>query len=163
PRPTHRTPRNWDKIYWEGKRLYLNLLDIEVPIIGVANGPAFVHAGLVLLSGIVLASDTAKFRDGHFAGDVVPGDGGQILWPVLVGENRGRYFLLTGQELSAAEALNLGVVSEVMGHEQLLPRAREIARRVARKSDLTLRYSRVALTRRLRQHYQDALGYGLMA
>ena len=40
PRPGRRTPRDWDKIYWEGKKLLMNLLDIEAPIIGAINGPA---------------------------------------------------------------------------------------------------------------------------
>src|SRR5262249_31871710 len=70
------TPRGWDKIYGEGKRLLLNLLDIEVPMIAAVNGPATIHAELALLCDIVLASDAAYFQDAaHFPNSVVPGDG----------------------------------------------------------------------------------------
>ena len=114
-RPTRRMPKDWDKTYWEGKRLLINLLDIEVPVIGAVNGPATIHAEIPVMSDIVLASETATFQDGpHFPRGVVPGDGVHVIWPLLLGQNRGRYFLLTGQILSAQQALDLGVVSEVL-------------------------------------------------
>jgi enoyl-CoA hydratase/carnithine racemase len=60
------------------------------------------------LCDIVIASDTATFQDDpHFLNGIVPGDGVHIIWPLLLGPNRGRYFLLTGQKLSAQEALSL--------------------------------------------------------
>jgi len=114
-RPTRRMPKDWDKTYWEGKRLLINLLEIEVPVIGAVNGPATIHAEIPVMSDMVLASETATFQDGpHFPRGVVPGDGVHVIWPLLLGQNRGRYFLLTGQTLSAQEALNMGVVAEVL-------------------------------------------------
>lgn len=153
---------DWDEIYWEGKRLLRNLLDIEVPVIGAVNGPATIHAELALLSDITLAADTAIFQDQpHIPFATVPGDGVHIIWQELLGVNRGRYFLLTGQMLSAREALDLGVVNEVLAPAQLLPRAYELARKLAALPPLTLRYSRVALTQRLKRLFDEALGYGL--
>ena len=60
-RPTRRMPRDWDKTYWEGKRLLTNLLEIEVPIIGAVNGPTTIHAEIPVMPDIVLASETATF------------------------------------------------------------------------------------------------------
>ena len=57
-----RTPKTWDLTYWEGKRLLINLLEIEVPIIGAVNGPALIHAEIPVMSDIVLASENATFR-----------------------------------------------------------------------------------------------------
>ena len=126
-RPTRRMPRDWDKTYWEGKRLLTNLLEIEVPIIGAVNGPATIHAEIPVMSDIVLASETATFQDApHFPRGVVPGDGVHVIWPLVLGQNRGRHFLLTGRTLSAREALELGVVAEVLPRDELLPRAWEV-------------------------------------
>lgn len=156
-------PRKWDKVYWEGKRLIQNLLDIEVPIIAAVNGPCTIHSELAVLSDIVLCSDTAYFQDAaHFATfNAVPGDGVHVIWPLLLGPNRGRYFLLTGQKLSAEEAKDLGVVAEVLPRQKLLARAWELAEQMAQKPILALRYTRVALTMRLKRLMLEGTGYGL--
>ena len=155
-------PADWDVIYWEGRRMLRNLLDIEVPVIGAVNGPATIHAELALLSDITLAASTATFQDQpHIPFGTVPGDGAHIVWPELLGLNRGRYFLLTGQVLSAQQALELGVVNEVLPPERLLPRAYELARQLVALPPLTRRYTRVALTQRLKRLFDEALGYGL--
>ena len=156
------TSRGWDKIYWEGKRLLMNLLDIEVPMIAAVNGPALVHAEIAVLCDIVLAADNAAFQDApHFPGGTVPGDGVHLVWPLVLGTNRGRYFLLTGQKLSAQEALGLGVANEVVPRAQLLSRAWELAEQLVKQPPLTLRYARVVLTQRLKRLMLDDLGYGL--
>jgi enoyl-CoA hydratase/carnithine racemase len=156
------TATGWDKIYREGKALLRNLLDIEIPVVSAVNGPARIHAELAVLGDIVLASESAVFQDAaHFVGGAVPGDGVHVVWPLLLGPNRGRVFLLTGAELSATEALASGVVAEVLPSERLLARAWEVARRLTQAPDLTLRYSRVLLTEPFRRALAADLGYGL--
>ena len=154
--------RTWDPVYWEGKHLLTNLLDIEVPMISAINGPALRHSEIPLLSDIVLAAETAEFQDSaHFPNGMVPGDGMHVVYPLLLGPNRGRYFLLTGQILSAQQALELGLVSEVVPKEALLPRAWELAEQLLRQPPLTLRYSRVVMTQEIKRRMLDLLGYGL--
>ena len=80
---------------------------------------------------------------------------------MLLGLNRGRYFLLTGQTIDSAKALDLGLVSEVLPGQELLPRARELASQLAQQSDLVLRYTRVSLTQYVKGMLHDILGYGL--
>ena len=156
------SPRVWDTIYWEGKHLLQNLLDIEVPMISAVNGPALRHSELPLLCDIVLASETVEFQDSaHFPTGLVPGDGMHIIYPLLLGPNRGRYFLLTGQILSARQAHELGLVGEVLPKDRVLARAWELAEQLAQQPVLTLRYARVALTLDLKRRLQDLLGYGL--
>ena len=156
------SPRVWDTIYWEGKHLLQNLLDIEVPMISAVNGPALRHSELPLLCDIVLASETVEFQDSaHFPTGLVPGDGMHLIYPLLLGPNRGRYFLLTGQILSARQAHELGLVGEVLPKDRVLARAWELAEQLAQQPVLTLRYARVALTLDLKRRLQDLLGYGL--
>jgi enoyl-CoA hydratase/carnithine racemase len=155
-------PGKWDSIYSDAKYLLSNHLNIEVPMIAVVNGPALIHAELAVLCDIVIASDTAVFQDApHFPNGVVPGDGVHVIWPLILGPNRGRYFLLTGQKIGAQQALDLGIVSEVMAADRLLGRAWELARDVIAKPPLTVRYARVALTQHLKQLMLANLGYGL--
>jgi enoyl-CoA hydratase/carnithine racemase len=155
-------PAKWDKIYRHGKRLLTNLLEIEVPVVAAVNGPATVHAELALLSDIVIAAEHTTFRDApHFRYGTVPGDGVHLVWPMLLGPNRGRHFLLTGQRLTSADALDLGVVAEVVPADALLERAWAIAADLARQPDTALRYARQCMTQRFKRSMLDDLGYGL--
>ena len=156
------TARAYDRVHWEGRALLMNLLNIECPVIAAINGPAWRHCEIPLLSDIVLASDTAQFQDSaHFMSGMLPGDGMHIVMPLLMGMNRGRYFLLTGQTLSAHEAHELGLVNEVLPADQVLARAWEHARLLAARPTLLLRYTRLMFTEHLRKRMQDLLGYGL--
>jgi Enoyl-CoA hydratase/carnithine racemase len=152
----------WGKLGWESKHLIMNMLDIDVPMICALNGPSLRHAELPLLCDIVIASDTAAFQDSaHFAGGLIPGDGVHVVFPLLMGANRGRYFLLTGQKIDAPEALRIGLINEVLPKPQVLPRAWELARQILLQPDLNRRYTRVLLTQPIRRQMQDLLGYGL--
>ena len=157
------TAEEWDKLwYWEGKHLLMNLLNIEVPMISAINGPAVRHPEIPLLCDIVLAADDTTIQDSaHFNGGLVPGDGVHIVFPLLMGLNRARYFLLTGQVLNATEAKDLGLVNEVMPLEQLLPRAWALARQLRQRPPLLRRYTRVMLTQDLKKRMHELLGYGL--
>jgi enoyl-CoA hydratase/carnithine racemase len=152
----------WPRIYDEGNALLSNLLAIPVPMIAAVNGPALIHAELPVVADIVLAADTAEFADlAHFPNGTVPGDGVHTVWPMLLGPNRGRYFLLTGERIGAEEAKRLGVVAEVLAPAALLPRARELAEGMAKFSLAALRYTRSLLTRELRRRMFDELSSGL--
>lgn len=156
------TAGDWDLTFYDGRRLLNNLLDIEVPVISAINGPARIHPEIPVMSDIVIASDTALFQDApHFMSGIVPGDGAHVVWPHLIGANRGRYFLIMGQEIDAAKALDWGVVSEVLSPDALMDRAMEIARMIAAKPMLTRRYTRVALTQRYKRLMHEGLGLGL--
>lgn len=156
------TPMGFDKILREGTKVLENILDIQVPMIAAINGPVTAHSEYALLCDIVIAAEGAYFQDApHAAFGIAPGDGVHILWPEVIGEIRGRYFLLSGQKLSAAQAKEYGAVNEVVSREALLPRAWELARHLKKQSPLTLRYTRMTLSTRLRRRLQEGLSYGL--
>jgi enoyl-CoA hydratase/carnithine racemase len=114
------------------------------------------------MSDIVIAADTALFQDApHFIGGIVPGDGAHVVWTHILGPNKGRYFLLMGEELVAQEALARGVVGEIHAAADVLPRALEIAAIFAGKTDLALRYSRVVLTQQYKRLLDEGLSLGL--
>lgn len=153
----------WERVLVHAQRLIYNHLEIRVPMIAAINGPATIHAELGLLCDIVLASDDAMFQDApHYGEGLVPGDSVQVLWPLLLGMNRGRYFLLTGQQLDAAQALALGVVSEVMPRAALMERARWHARKLLKQPPMTVTYARLAITHELKRLMRDHLDYGLL-
>lgn len=156
------TPVEWGELGWESKSLLFNMLAIDAPMIAAVNGPALRHAELPAMCDIVLASDTAAFQDSaHFTGGLVPGDGMHVVFPMVMGLNRGRYFLLTGQRITARQALEFGVVNEVLPGEALLPRAWEHARNIMKLPELNRRYTRILLTETLRRQMNDLLPYGL--
>ena len=156
------SPQGYDKIYREGKKVLMNLLDIEVPLIAAVNGPVRLHSEYVLLADIVLATPETVFQDKpHFDFGIVPGDGVNLLWPEVIGSVRGRYFILTRQELAAETAKDWGAVNEVVPADKLLARAREIAEGLAKLPPLTTRYTRIALTQKLRRIVDGGIGYSL--
>jgi enoyl-CoA hydratase/carnithine racemase len=156
------TAQAWDHVVYEGRRLLTNLLDIPVPVVSAVNGPVHFHPEIPVMSDVVIASETASFQDGpHFPSGIVPGDGAHIVWPHVLGANRGRYFLLTGQVLDAKTALEYGAVNEVVPPDRLMDRAREVARSIAEKPLLARRYARAALTLEFKRLMHEGLGYGL--
>ena len=157
------TPGGVYHVFRNAKRLVSAMLDIEVPVIAAVNGPAKRHADLALSCDIVLAADDVTFEDtAHFHnGGIVPGDGINVIYTMLLGLNRARYLMLMGQVLGAQEAKDLGLVAELMPREKLLPRAWEIAAQLAKKPDMLLRYTRAVLTHPLRRALEDGMQYYL--
>ena len=152
----------WMRLRRDGTRMLSSFLDIEVPVIAAVNGPALSHSELPLLADVVLSSDTASFQDAtHFIAGIPPGDGMHIVWTALLGPNRGRYFLLTGERIDAASALRLGVVGEVLAPANLLPRAWDLARSWAALPRLTLLGTRAVVTQEWRRRFAAELHTGL--
>jgi enoyl-CoA hydratase/carnithine racemase len=148
---------HFDKAVDNGRRFYDYLFAIPIPIIGVVNGPAHVHSEIFALCDVVIASDHASFHDFHMGkydapGGVVPGIACQFIWPAVLGANRARYFLLTGQVLSAQQGLDYGLVNEVLPATEALARARALANDLAKnKTYLTLKYTRSLFMHRFKQ------------
>lgn len=150
-----------DRLYREGNEMLVALLDINVPVVAAISGPLYPHAELALLSDIVVAAEDTLIHDMHFGKDLVPGDGVHVVWTMLLGANRGRYYLLTGKEITAAEALEWGLVAEVVrpGHE--VTRARELAVEIAAHPAVVTRYTREILTIEIKRRVRAELPIGL--
>lgn len=157
------TPSGAAFVFRNGRKLVMSMLDIEVPMIAIVNGPAKRHSDLALMCDIVIAADHATFEDtAHFhLGSVVPGDGISAIYTMLIGLNRARYMMLTGQVLTAAQALELGLVAEVMPAAELMGRAQALAAQLARKPDMLLRHTRRVLIDPLRKAMEQQLEHFL--
>ena len=165
PPPATRYARpvaDMDRIVFDGRYLLAHLLEIQAPMISAINGPCLRHSEIPLLSDIVLASDDTVIEDaGHFDSGLVPGDGVNLIYPMLMGHNRARYFLMTSQQLSAHQAQDWGLVNEVLPRARLMERAWEWARKLAAHNDMHLRNTRQIMTLEFRKKIHDHLGYTL--
>lgn len=156
------SPEEWAELAWESKGLLNNLLAIEVPMIAAVNGPAVRHAEIPAMCDIVLATPEAEFQDSaHFQGGLVPGDGVHVVFSMVMGLNRARYFLMTGQVIKSQEAKEVGLVNEIVPADKLMDRAREHARQLMRQPALHRKFARVLVTEQLRRQIQELLPYGL--
>ena len=140
------------RIWKEARDLVYNLVNCDVPVVSAIHGPA-VGAGLVagLLADISIAARSAKIVDGHTRLGVAAGDHAAMVWPLLCGMAKAKYHLLLCEPLSGEEAERIGLVSLVVDDEQLLPRAYEVAERLAAGSQSAIGWTKYALNNWLRQ------------
>ena len=146
----------------EARDIVHNMINLDKPIISAINGVA-VGAGLAvaLLADISIASERARFTDGHVRLGVAAGDHAAVIWPLLVGMAKAKYYLMTCEFLDGAEAERLGLVSMVVPHDELMERAMGVARKLASGSQPALRYTKRSLNQWLRMAEHTAFDYSL--
>jgi enoyl-CoA hydratase len=110
----------WLRSMREARRIVMSMLDLDQPIVARINGPAIgLGATLALYCDIAIADENAKIGDPHVKVGLAAGDGGAIIWPLLIGFQKAKRHLLTGKALSAATAAELGLISEAVPADQL--------------------------------------------
>ncbi len=135
-----------------GRRLVENMLDVEQPIIGAINGDAIgLGATLALLCDITVVSEKARFADTHVKVGIVAGDGGAVIWPLLIGPHRAKEFLMRGNFITGAEAGRIGMVNYAVAPEEVMPKARELAQELADGPTWAIRWSKLAVNKWLKQ------------
>ncbi len=147
--------RNYDevlRILDEARDLVYNMLHCRKPIISAINGAA-VGAGLVvaLLADVSIAAESARLADGHVRMGVAAGDHAAIIWPLLVGMAKAKYYLMTSDFLSGKEAERLGLVSLCVPDEQLLAKAEAVAQNLATGPRHAIRFTKRVLNQWLLQ------------
>ena len=135
----------------EARALVYNILDCNKPLVSAINGPA-VGAGLVagLLCDVSIAARAARITDGHTRLGVAAGDHAAIIWPLLCGMAKAKYYLLTCDVLTGAEAERIGLVSLCVDDDQLQDKALEVARKLSRGAPSAIRWTKHALNNWLR-------------
>jgi enoyl-CoA hydratase len=136
----------------EASDLVYNMINLEKPVVSAINGVA-VGAGLVvaLLADVSVIADSARLTDGHTRLGVVAGDHAALIWPLLCGMAKSRYYLLTSDFVDGKEAERIGLVSLCVPREEVLSKAGEIADRLAAGSQNAIRWTKRALNNWLRQ------------
>jgi len=134
------------RVWREARDLVYNLINCSKIVISAMHGPA-VGAGLVtgLLADISIAARNARIIDGHTRLGVAAGDHAAIVWPLLCGMAKAKYYLLLCEEMSGEEAERIGLVSMCVDEEQLVAKAREVAQRLLRGSQSAIRWTKYSL------------------
>ncbi len=120
------------RVYRETRDLVTGMINFSKPVISAIHGPA-VGAGLTvaMLADISIAARTAKIVDGHTRLGVAAGDHAALVWPMLCGMAKAKYYLLTCEHISGEEAERIGLVSKCVDDDKLLETARDVARRLS--------------------------------
>lgn len=126
------------------------LLSLEKPSIAMVNGPAAgLGANLALLMDVAIMADEAVIGDTHVKAGLVAGDGGAVIWPLLVGPNRAKEFLMTGRLLTGQEAAQLGLVSRSVPRAELESQVKAMAEELAAIPAYAARATKVVINQSL--------------
>ncbi|MCG2633875.1 MAG: enoyl-CoA hydratase/isomerase family protein [Gammaproteobacteria bacterium] len=136
----------------EASDLVYNMVNCEKPIISAINGVA-VGAGLAvaLMADISIIAEDARITDGHLRLGVGAGDHAAIIWPLLCGMAKAKYYLLTAEFCDGKEAERIGLVSLCRPRDEVLPKAMETAEKLARGPQFAVRTTKRALNGWVRQ------------
>ena len=145
-----------------GRRIIENMLDVEQPIIAAINGDAIgLGATLALLCDIIVVSEKARFADTHVKIGVVAGDGGAVIWPLLIGPHRAKEFLMRGNFINGAEAGRIGMVNYAVPPEEVAAKAQALAQELADGPTWAIRWSKLAVNKWLKEQANLIMDTGL--
>src|SRR5687768_7010106 len=139
------------RVWREARDLVYNMINCSKIIVSAVHGPA-VGAGLVaaLMADISIAAKNARLIDGHTRLGVAAGDHAAIVWPLLCGMAKAKYYLLTCEQISGEEAERLGLVSLTCEEAELQAKALEVARKIASGAQTAMRWTKYSLNNWLR-------------
>ncbi len=139
------------RVWREARDLVYNMINCSKIIVSAVHGPA-VGAGLVaaLMADISIAAKNARLIDGHTRLGVAAGDHAAIVWPLLCGMAKAKYYLLTCEQISGEEAERLGLVSLACEESELQAKALEVARKIASGAQSAMRWTKYSLNNWLR-------------
>jgi enoyl-CoA hydratase len=144
-------PRRLARTVQEATDIVYNMIALDKPVISAINGVA-VGAGLVvaILADISIIGETVRFTDGHVKLGVVAGDHAAIVWPLLCGMAKAKYYLMTSDFIDGKEAERIGLVSMCVPQDQVVPKALEVADKLALGAQQAIRWTKRSLNNWLR-------------
>ncbi len=146
----------------EARRIVDNLLDCEKPIVSAVNGAAAgLGATIALLCDVVIVARNARIGDPHAKMGITAGDGGAVIWPLLVGVNRAKYMLMSGDLISADEAFAMGLVNKVVDEGESFSEGMIVARKLAAGAPYAVQTSKAAVNKFIKAVSNMVLPYSL--
>lgn len=137
-----------------GRRIVQNLLDCEKPIICAINGDCIgLAATVALFCDIIVCADHARIADPHVKIGLVAGDGGAVIWPLLVGPNRAKEFLMRGNLIKGPDAERMGLVNYCLPRDEVLPKAHKLARELADGPTWAIRWTKLSVNKMLKEQF----------
>jgi len=150
--PTLQEPGALEALRLDAKQMIWDLLDVHLPIVVALEGPAVgLGASIALLSDAVVMARSATISDPHVRVGIVAGDGGTVAWPLAVGPMLAKRHLLTGDPLTADDALQLGLISQVVPDGEAGAAALALAQRLAAGAPLAIQYTKQAINQWIKQ------------
>lgn len=136
------------------------MLDCSIPIVSAVKGYAMgLGATVALLADVVVAGRSTAFADTHVKMGVGAGDGGQVIWPLLMGVNRAKYHLMTGERITGQDALDAGLVNFLVDDDEILDKALEVADKLAAGPTLAISASKMAVNQYIKMVSNLVLPY----
>lgn len=128
------------------RRIQNALLDLEKPILAKVKGPAVgLGCSLALFCDFVYATPESRFCDPHVSVGLVAGDGGAVIWPLLIGYARAKRYLLTGDPVSAPEAAQMGLITECVASAEIDAVVERMARRLVAGSTHAVKWTKSSI------------------
>ena len=136
------------RVYSRGRHLIAGMLAVEKPLIAMVNGPAAgLGATIALFCDVVFMSERATIGDRHVNVGLVAGDGGAVIWPMLVGPLKAKELLMTGRMLDGVEAAELGLVNRAVPADALVAETLAFAKKVAAQPPYAVRATKASINR----------------
>lgn len=133
---------------------------LDKPVIAAVNGFCLGGGNEIAMGcDIIIASEKAKFGQTEINIGIIPGGGGTQRLPRLIGVCRAKELIYTGEIIGAEEAYRLGLVNRVVPADQVMPAAREMAKKIAAKSAAALKLAKTAINRGMQTHLETGLHY----
>ncbi|MEM9255400.1 MAG: enoyl-CoA hydratase/isomerase family protein [Pseudomonadota bacterium] len=144
--------------------LVQEMIGCEAPIIAAVNGTAAgLGATIALLSDVIYMADTARIGDTHVKMGLVAGDGGTVIWPLLIGPHRAKELLMSGRLVTGAEAHAMGLVNHCRPEEEILPAALGYARELAHGPIAAIRWTKMAINQQIQHSINTTLNFSVAA
>jgi len=144
------------------KRLIRNLLEVEQPLIAAVNGDAVgLGATIALFCDIIIAAENARIGDTHVKVGLVAGDGGAVIWPLLVGVAKAKELLFTGDLIPAQEAERIGLINRMVPQGKAYAEALALAKRLAAGPTQAIRWTKLATNKRIKDEVNLVLDASL--